>query len=340
MRRVAVLFTAVMLAACSGASPTPTDTPSVLVSVVRPQRGALPSTLVAYGSTGPSLTGTQTLTEPQAGQVVSLAVSPGASVRAGQMLATFAIAPAARATYQQAVAALAAARKQAATTAQLLTQQLATQDQLTQATKAVTDAETALAALQADGAGRASHSIVAPFDGIITAVTAGEGVRTTAGAPILTIARAGGMIVTVGVDPAQRGAIAAGQPATLVRLSGGENLAGRVVRVDGALNPLTRLVDVDLGFPTGTLLSGEGVRADIETGRVQGWVVPHSSVVTANGPARVFQVVGGKAKAVPVRLAVSSDKGDVVDGPIDPRRPLIVAGAYQVADGDAVRSRD
>ena len=336
--RVARLAPAVlMLAACGSGTSAPTATPSVLVGLARPTQGSLPATVVAYGSAGPSLNGTQTITEAQAGQVTVLKVSPGMAVRSGQVLAMFETAPAARASYQQAVAAVAAAREQRAVTAQLLTQQLATQDQLAQATKAVTDAQTALAALRADGAGRGTHAIVAPFDGIVTAVTAAAGVRTTAGSPILTIARAGGIVVTVGVDPAQRGSVAVGQSATLTRLSGGTAFAGRVVRVDGALNPLTRHVDVDLSFPAGTLLPGEAMRVDIETGRVPGWVVPHQSVVTANGPARVFQVVGGKAKAVPVRIALSSDKDDVVEGRLDPRRPLIVAGAYQVNDGDAVR---
>jgi hypothetical protein len=53
----------------------------------------------------------------------------------------------------------------------------------------------------------------------------------------------------------------------------------------------------------------------------------------------IFQIQGGKAKAVPVAVKLASDAGDVVDGALSPRRPLIVAGAYQVNDGDAVRSR-
>ena len=67
--------------------------------------------------------------------------------------------------------------------------------------------------------------------------------------------------------------------------------------------------------------------------------MPHAAVVTAGGRPRVFQIRDGKAKAVPVAVRLSSDAGDVVDGALSPRLPLIVAGAYQVTDGDAVRSR-
>lgn len=259
------------------------------------------------------------------------------AVHAGQHLATFVTAPSSRSGYEQAVSALAAARKQQASTGQLLSQQLATQDQLSQATKAVTDAQAALAALQAEGAGQPVRTIVAPFDGIVTAVAVAQGDRTQAGAAILTVARQGGIVVTVGVDPAERASVAVGQSASLRRLSGGAPMTGQVVRVDSALNPTTRLVDVDLSFPAGSLLPGEGMMVGIRTGQVTGWVVPHRAVVTAGGPARVFQIAGGKARAVPVTVALASDQGDVVLGAIDPVRPLIVSGAYQVSDGDAVR---
>ena len=47
----------------------------------------------------------------------------------------------------------------------------------------------------------------------------------------------------------------------------------------------TRMIDVDLSFPPGQLLPGEAVQADIEVGRVSGWIVPHRAVVT--GPTKL-----------------------------------------------------
>jgi RND family efflux transporter MFP subunit len=308
-----------------------------MVKVVSARRGALPRTVVAYGTVAPASNGTVTFSEAQPGQIAGLAVSPGMAVRRGQNLATFVTAPASRSSYQQAVSALDTARKQRATTAQLVSQQLATQDQLTQAQKALADAQSALAALQADGAGRSVHTIAAPFDGIVTGVAVAPGDRTQAGAPILTLARAGAIVVTVGIDPDERAGVVAGQGASLQRLAGGPTLHGKVIRVDGVLNATTRLVDVDLGFPAGALLSGEAMRVGIETGQVHGWLVPHPAVVTAGGTPRVFQIVDGKAKAIPVAVTLASDQGDVVQGPLDATKPVIVEGAYQVSDGDAVR---
>jgi hypothetical protein len=61
-------------------------------------------------------------------------------------------------------------------------------------------------------------------------------------------------------------------------------------------------------------------------------------VVTAGGPTRIFQVAGGKARAVNVSVLLAGDTVDVVAGAPDPKLPLVVNGAYQVQEGDAVRT--
>lgn len=340
MRRMIAL--SALLAPLAGCG-TPPDAdrqegePSVLVTLTRPTRGSLTQEIEAFGAATPATNGTETISMAQPGQITSLAVTPGSAVHAGQTLATFALAPTARSTFLQAQEALLAAQKQRASTAQLLAQQLATRDQLVQADKAVSDARVALAGLRAEGAGQAVQILRAPFAGVVIAISAAQGDRTLPGAPIMTLARAGGIVVTVGVDPARRASLSVGQPARLAPLAGGAPIMGHVLRIDSTLNPRTRMVDVDLAFPSGVLLPGEGVQAMIATGQVSGWVVPHKAVVTADGPAHLFQAVGGKAKAVPVRVTLSSDSGDVVEGALDPARPIIVDGAYQVQDGIAIR---
>jgi RND family efflux transporter MFP subunit len=264
-------------------------------------------------------------------------VVPGMPVRTGQPLVTFSVAPTARSTYLQAVAALAAAEKQRVNTAQLLSQQLATTDQLAQADKAVSDAHATLSALRAEGASQAVQTLSAPFDGVVTAISVAQGDRTQPGAALVTLARSSGIVVTVGVEPDRRSDVAIGQPAKLQRLSGGNVVAGRVVRAASALNPRTRMVDVDLSVPAGLLLPGEAMQVVIETGQIQGWIVPHRAVVTANGPSKIFQVAGNKAKSIPVRVLLSSGKDDVVDGAVNRRQPIIVDGAYQVHNGGAIR---
>lgn len=338
MRRFLAIVPLALLAACGGTpAPDATSTPSVLVSLTQAKRGSAPDYVTAYGSATPATNGTQTLSAAQAGQVSRLAVTPGASVRAGQALVVFATDPSAVSAFQQATTALAAARKQRASTAQLLTQQLATRDQLVQAEKAVADAQASLAALRRQGAGQPVRTLTAPFDGTVTAVPVAQGDRTQPGAPLVTVARSGGIVATVGVDPADRARVRVGQVARIVRLSGGAAIAGHVIRVDSLLNAKTRLVDVDLAFPAGALLTNEALRGDIAVAEVAGWLVPHRAVVTANGPAHIFQIVGGKAHSVPVKLLLSGETTDVIAGALDPGARVIVDGAFQVEDGAAVR---
>jgi RND family efflux transporter MFP subunit len=340
--RLASLAGLTLLAGCGSSQPdeAATPTPTTLVTTVAPREGSLAQTIETYGTASPSANGLVTLSVPQPGQVTAVAAVAGARVRAGQPVVTFQVAPSARSTYLQAVNALRAAEQSRATTAQILTQQLATRDQLVQADKAVADARIALAALRQEGAGAGSTTMRAPFAGIVTAIPVAPGERTQPGQALATIARAGAVIVTVGVDPARRGEVRAGAPVRLTRLDpGGASVTGHVVRMDATLNDKTHQIDVDIGYPAGAVLPGEAMRAAIETGRASGWLVPHRAVVIdANGKAQVFQVIGGKARAVAVRVAISGRDQDLLTGPIDARAPLVVDGAFQLGDGDAVRT--
>lgn len=329
----------VALAACSASTPEAPPSPTTLVTVTRPQRGDAPRLVEAFGTVAPAAVGVQTLSIAQPGQVVALSTTTGAAVRPGQPLAVFAVAPTARSAYVQATDALRAAAKQRGTTAELLGQQLATQDQLVQADKAVADARSALAALRAEGAGAGTTTLRAPFAGVVTAVPVGAGDRTQAGQALITVARSGAMLVTVGVDPSLRPQLHTSSPVTLSRLSDGSAaIAGYVVRVGAALNPRTHQIDVDVGYPAGALLPGEPIRAAIAVGSVSGWTVPHRSVVVdADGKAQVFQVAAGKAKAVAVTVLAGGSDRDTVTGPIDSRLPLVVDGAYQLNDGVPIR---
>lgn len=337
MKKIAALTLPVLLAACGGSDEPAPPAASTLVSTVRAAEGTSPRWVEAYGIATPSSSGSQTISVAQPGQIVRLLVTPGSMVHAGQPVLEFALAPSAQASFESATTTLATARQQRATTARLLSQQLATRDQLVQADKAVADAAAALSAAQREGGGQSRQLLRAPFDGVVVTIPVAQGDRTQAGAPLATVARRGGIVVTVGLDPTERDRVRPGQPARLQSLEGGTPISGRVLRIDGQLNPTTRLLDVDLTFPAGALLSGQSIKAEIAVGMAQGWVVPHASVVTDEAGAHVFQVVAGKAAAVPVTVLESNRDRDVVAGRLAADRPLIVAGAFQVEDGEAVR---
>lgn len=323
------------------------DPASVAVQTEAPQEGAVRDLVTAYGSAAPALDGGMTLSLQQDGRVLSIAVTPGETVHAGQRLLDFGASAAAVSTYQQAVSALTVAKQQRGHTAQLLAQQLATRDQLAQADKAVADAQATLDALDRDGANRPSRTLTAPFDGIVATIPVAQGDRVQPGSTLMTITRLDGLVVTVGVEPASRTRVQIGDTVHLVPLAGGPELDGKILRVDGMLNPKTRLVDADISVPTGSVISGAAFRADITVGELHGWIVPHDAVLTdANGSA-VFQVNGTKASRVPVKVAGPAGPNpagpnpagpnDLVQGPLDPKRPIVVEGNYQLSDDTPVR---
>jgi len=334
VRRCAAGVATLLLSCVACAEDAPA---SVLVKTQAPRRGVLPDIVTAYGMANPAINGGMTLSVQAEGRVMRIDVAAGQTVRAGQVLLDFRLSAAATSTYEQALSALKLAQQQQARTARLLAQQLATGDQAAQADKAVSDAQAALTALEKENGGKPQQLIAAPFDGVVSAIRVSQGDRLQPGAALVTLTRRNGLVVTVGVEPSQRARLKIGQPVRLEPLTEGEPaLNGTLIRVDHLLNPKTRLIDADVAV-AGELLQGEVFRARIQTGELKGWVVPRDAVL---GDARgdfLFQAADGKAVRVAVRRLGGDDDTSVVDGPLDPGRPLVTLGNYQLSDGAALR---
>jgi len=141
---------------------------SVLVKTELPQQGEMPDLVTAFGTLGPAVDGGMTLSVQHEGRVLELSVMAGQQVHKGDKLVTFGASAAVASSYEQALNALKLARSQKLHADQLLSQQLATRDQVAQADKAVLDAQTALDALQKQGAAQPVEVLTAPFDGVVT----------------------------------------------------------------------------------------------------------------------------------------------------------------------------
>jgi RND family efflux transporter MFP subunit len=324
-------------AGCGKPAP-PAPTPSVLVRTQPATQGAVPDTVTVYGAAAPASGSLQTLSLDQPAQVDAILVAPGAMVKAGQRLLAYSLDPVAVSAYRQAQAALELAQAQQAHAGALFAQQLATRDQVAQAETAVHAAQAALAALTQQGAGVGSGGVAAPFDGVVVSIPVAAGDQTAAGAALVTVARGSGLVITAGFDPGVAARLRAGQPAAVQSLSGGSTLPGHVLRVAGALNPRTRLVDADIGVTSGGLILGDAFRATVTVGQVAGWIAPHASVLNDGQRDYVFQVAAGRARRVNVSLIRSTGDVDLLQGPLDPRLPLVAEGAYQLEDGAQVRS--
>jgi RND family efflux transporter MFP subunit len=313
------------------------DTASVAVQTQQPHQRTVPDLLIAYGSAVPAFDGGMSLSFQQEGRVEAIAVTPGETVRAGMRLLDFAASAAAIAAYEQAVSALTTVSQQREHAAQLLSQQLATRDQLAQADKAVVDAQATLDAMKREGADQSRQTLTAPFDGIIATIPVAQGDRVQPGATLMTITRLDGLVVTAGIDPEARSRLHPGDPVELTSLSGGERLKGQLLRIDGTLNPKTRLLDADISVPPGSVVSGAAFKAEITVGQLTGWIVPHDAILLDDKGAYLFQVADTTASRVDVKVIGSAGADDVVQGPLDPKRPVVVQGNYQLSDKAKVR---
>ena len=317
--------------------------PSVLVTAETPHQGSLPRALVAYGTVQASPDGgSETMSLLRGGQVTEVFTFAGQTVHKGQKLLVVHADPAAVSAYQQAVAALSLAQGDRTRAARMLAQHLATRDQKAQADKAVADAKANLDALKRAGGGSPEQTLTADFDGVVANLMVAKGVRVAAQTPLLTLARSSRLVASVGVEPSLRGQLAANQPAQVEPLYASGSLNGRVVSVSAMLDPATRLVPVLIdptpnGPPETALLPGSPVRATVQVGQMTGWLAPRDAVLTDAKSPYVFQVNGGKAARVDVRIVGMAGGTTVVAGPLDPSRPLVTGGNYQLQDGIAVR---
>ena len=350
MRRIARILLPVLILclAGQGASRAEDGGGSVLVSTEPVQRGSLPDIVVAYGNVVNGADSIMTLSLQQDGRVTRIAVTAGEAVAAGQILVEFSSSAQAASRFAEAQTALSLAQQQRRHAGQLLTQHLATRDQLAQAEKTLLDAQSDLDALHREGGGKAVQRLVAPFDGVVQGLSVSRGDRVAAGAPLATLARDGGMIVTAGIEPGLRSRVHAGQAVVIADLRGGDPVPGRLLRLAARLNPRTRLLDVDIALPdlsSMALLAGEAVRAEITVGQPEGWLVPRQAVavdVASRGhqvPV-VYQTLNGRAVRVPVALDVEQGERELVSGGLDPSRPLVIEGVHQLSDGAAIRLRE
>jgi len=330
---------------CNGSSAgkdaaAPADAaPSVLVQTVLPRRQALSQTLTLYGEVAQDVGATENVSFARPVLVSRLLVGAGQRVRAGQPLLEVVTDPAAAATFQQAQSAVVLAQRELKSQQELFTERLTTQAQLAAARKALVDAEAASTAQQGLGAAPGTQIVRATHDAVVATLSAQQGDRVQPGTAVLQLSKAGAQRALLGAEPEDVARLAPGMAVQLAPVFGGSAVPATISQVFAVINPQTRLVDVGVRTTdAGQLLPGLKVRGEITLTVADAWVVPHSAVLDDARGAYVFQVAGGHARRVPVRVRVENAKLDGVVGAIDPRQPIVVSGNYELEDGAAVRA--
>jgi RND family efflux transporter MFP subunit len=331
-----ICFVAIAAAMRPAAAQTQSE-PSVLVQLTSLHEGSLPRIVTAYGRVQPATSARQTVMAPLSAVVRDVYVRPGEKVAKDAKLLRLTPSPAATASYVQAESAARVASQLVARTRQMVTQHLATAQQLADAEKSEADAHATLNALQVQGAD-GPKDLRAPFDAIVTTIASSPGSIVTEGAPLLELIKPEGLVLGVGVIPEQANSVTAGDAVTIAPIGGGSALRSTVSLRGSVVDTGDGLVPVQIAIPADKMFSGEMARADIVTGETKGYVVPHEAIlVDGQGKPYVVQSVNLTARKVPVRVLGAEGEDNVITGQLDPAAPLVLSGNYQLDDGMKMR---
>jgi RND family efflux transporter MFP subunit len=164
----------------------------------------------------------------------------------------------------------------------------------------------------------ADSTVVAPFDGAISARLVSRGDYVAAGAPVAALVRIHPLRLRMNVPERESAGIRVGQTVK-VQVEGDEREhGGRIARVSPALREEDRTlaVEAEVPNPDGQLRPGSFVRARIVIAAGQPAVlVPSSSIVTFAGLEKVIGVEAGKAVEKRVRTGQRlGEQVEIVDG--------------------------
>jgi RND family efflux transporter MFP subunit len=280
----------------------------------------------------------------------------GAHVRQGQLLAQIetpeldAQLSQARADLETAQANAKLAGITAERTANLLrTQSVSTQER-DNAAGAYTADQATVASRQAEVARleelQSYENVYAPFDGEITArnTDVGDLINAGAGAPTTELFHMDAtktLRIFVAVPEIDAPAMHDGaKPTVTLDEYPGQVFQGALVRSDGAINPASRtlLVEVDVGNSEGKLLPGAYAFVHFMLpGRAQSVTVPANALLFRAEGLRVGVVRNGKAELVPI--TVGRDYGDrleVLSG-LQPSDQIILNPSDSLVSGAPVR---
>lgn len=189
----------------------------------------------------------------------------------------------------------------------------------------------------------------APFDGIVSEVTAVVGQTTTAsgasGSGLVTLVDPSGKSIQASVSEADAVALATGQRAEVSFPASGLTAVGTVASIDPASSVVNNVVQyrtvIALGSVPNQVRVGQTADVTITTATATGvLVVPTSAVITADGRTSVIRVQGSDQQRVEVTTGLVGTAGtEIRDGLKEGDRVVLTATAEATPTATAKKSR-
>ena len=335
-------------------------TVSALVQVQPLVRKTLTPTIQTYGQVIADPTKTLSVTTQAGGQVTQLMVEAGQWVHKGQKLLVLTLDPKARLNYQKAQTQLTVAEQDLRQKQYLFARQMATKQDVVLARQAVSDARKTMLAQKKIGSNEPVHVIKANEDALVLNIPVSVGSLVPPGGALVSMSSRHALLLRLGIEPEDARRVASGMAvkfAPVFNRASDHHPArmARVVRVDGQINPATRLLDVvarpdrspQSGMKAGDeapgdLIAGMTVMARLDLPSGTGLVVPTDAVLdTGNDAAHIFVVQEGHAVSVPVRTGITVGGLTIIEpvkpGALQVGDSIVVVGQYPLQPGMAVR---
>ncbi|OBS10205.1 hypothetical protein Thpro_021255 [Acidihalobacter prosperus] len=316
----------------------------MLIQTGQVRREALGAMLTVYGQVVPDPEQVTGISAAHGGQVTRLWVGLGQQVTAGQPLLQLATDPTARLAFEQAKAQVAYARKKLAQVKGLFAEQLATRAELAKAEQQLVNARDALRAQRRLGADRATQTLRAPQDAIVTQLNVAPGDRIRAGVALLALGARHRLWVKLGIEPEDVDRLRPGMHVTLQPVFGSApSFKARLSQVHAVINPATHLVDAIAplsGQATRNLIPGMWMRGHIALARRTALTVPQTAVLHDARGAYLFVVEPDQhAHRIDVVTGLEARGRVAVSGHgVHAGQTVVTVGNYELRDGLSVRT--
>lgn len=188
------------------------------------------------------------------------------------------------------------------------------------------------------------HAVKAPFGGTVGDVAVRLGDFVTASTPLTTITQGSALEVQIRVPSERAREARVGMPVELLDAKGAVKVKTSVFFVAPQADPRTQLVDVSAAFPNEVgLRPSEMVRTRIVYGTRRALTVPVLAIVRQSGQAFVYAVDDKPSGAVvarrPVTLGTLSEQSYVVEKGLAEGDRVVVSSLQLLRDGAPVKPK-
>lgn len=266
------------------------------------------------------------------GYVESVKIDTGDRVRKGQLLVSVD-----RALYGAAYAQAEAQRDLAKTEFQRLVK-MGDGVSDSQRAQSETQVKVAEAGLRQASVRLQRASIIAPFDGVVSAVAVNEGEVAGPGTPVARIVQLDPVHVIAQVSDRDVVSLEPGLDVSVTSAAVGDQLVGKVRQVSpiGDGNTRSFQVEVEVENPDQVLRPGMVTRVQIERSLGEAVVIPQDWIISKSGEHGVFVEVDSTARWQSVRLGRVLHNQVIIEEGLSPGARVITVGHRELLEGDAV----